>query len=1397
MDSFGYTGKNQEVSALDLLATGTKLTVAGSDASALDVVAPLTAGTDSTQAAANPGTYVRVLAHTLKMSWMAIIGYLVAAAVYPWQILAHLGMWAFEPREVTYDLTTAEGRRAALFGTLLGPRYSNRVHTAWNRSVLACHPVPFTTWVNATGKTRRSRTDLPPRLRNRVPMLPKADKLTAQEAYFLKMFIDAVDNTPGYDGVLAAKRNRAMHALNGNIEAIERTTRATTKGIEVTGELRVAADYRLGGAMPVLTEYLFGAQPQVSGPVTASTFDGNLLRERVTMNLATTADDRGLSVGTVSTRNRYTLTYPVGSGRMPTERDDTNHIRFVVRSNRMNDILVQRAPPRPSRELGGPNFLIDESLAALWRNWQDPVALKDAETVLSSQRFTGVRGNRQVLGWEARAPIRQQALHALAMADSQGSSYFRFMFRLMSLYFAQSISEAGVDPVTGLRNSRLIAPTRNADDLAYDPAGPAPWQRTRLVPLSAYTPAAAAGAGVNPEAPLQDDLGAADNINDIANGAAAFVDAEAMSDEMLRLVIWALTPAVRDGAHRLSVGERTWESPLQRYTEDMDHGVSTIYLHYGARAPPGTQEQVEGRLLGRGFDDTPSATARSPWTAEPSRALIAQVINHFIRKHHAATDAWNAFDLVLHLAAAYTPSTIRGAAPAAPFNPVNCFGTRTLTLPPDLTAPAYFDCVRRPMDMPEHATHVAGLLSLTPRELVRTAFYTAHANATSLNWASYALSMRNEEWLVANGGPGNHYRTNLAAQLTSRLYDTEITPWQLMHRAATAHMYEFAPMLTTVHAVGTLVVAEWAPNSTPFMGNPYHDMWMLKKLPRHMLLPLENTVPSWPENEPRPMFSPTETASPRVRVARDLALFTGRAWVQDGGMMANLQYYAATPNATPTHRNIWRSDENAPAAFESPMVLGSWNSPYQYEWPANPNEFTPQFIASPGSVFGAYLRPGSVQNYDSGANRIRAVGARLVLAERTADAWARLTLDREQANVAIAYKAPTGYRVELPPVNDYSMLVWSTYDGYYAGMSLVTHDAPTNRLPLASTEGMGPQFPAHLANHNNPHAPTSDGRLSSFAPVGNELIPRASARIRPGVGSGKRLHTAPGPIMQAQATPAPAPAPPLPTPAPPLQQPLIGTSGDSSYEAAERAARRATPFSPPPPSANANISGALGPAIKQASPRTRTEAAARIAEKQSRQPGRQRPVWVHSRGVKLNSPGTQAELEEVRQRLQYLREDTGVDSPRDVPNDSPQYKTAQWLARRFDHLLETLPSEDVTTSTLALSEFARPATLPPDGIITAEVIDANDSAARDAQRAAVRFADTVEAFDPPDDGELFATTSDNALAKPKVTLPPAPILPDSGEGTDYWPGGDTQFFHDTLAEDTSTGGKRNNPALNW
>lgn len=1342
-----------------------------------------------------------------------IIAALLHLLAWPWHIMAHIGLDLFTRPTVEFDFSTAEGRRQALFYQL----YFGSCHV-FRASTFGLSGFSLLVYSRPSAPTINKRIVRP---FTRPAPLPDLRALARTYSELLTYVKKAHTETSllnpddrvllektaaGYAETLAATRNKMMHMLNGNIEHLERIfTYGPDRSAQQLAIAKVVPTSKvpgLGGAVPVMTEFLYGANPQdvpsfrAGGSKRAPTFQRMMLRAPVQFGHTIPGQARGglggpgpagqhtlAQSGYISRPNSYTKSYPVGSGRTPqVVSEDTRaivlgQIEVGIPANPNADTLKSAyllpSPDRRAEDITGPRYLVNQAVAAFWDRTQDEDRLKAAHTAISPMRFTGARGNRQVLAWDAQAPARSIMFHALADADAEGSSYFRFFFRLWCQYLTASIEEAHSGSVI-IPSGRRLSQRRPVTefDVEYNPAGLTPARRVVLVPLSAHATPAAQNAAINPEGPLTDPnwpnlpagpvpdpalgVSAQENISELAGGYSHLLDVNGMDDDMIRLAIWALCPAENRhawsflGVNRLPEAEgnvayqqQRWMPAFQRYQEPVENTPLKIFLHYGSR-PAESRLVTEANLLGRAIPAGMPGGARhanprnSPWSQPPSTVLTSKLISHMIRSTRASNDAWAALDLaLLQMQMFYTP-TLPTARPNARITYVNAAASENLELPRDYTASAYFDCARINMDVQEYASDVADFFSLPARERVWAGATYSQGLASSLNWASYAMAMRGKEWRVANGTvqPASAIQSGLVAMATMRVYQTDIMPWSITLRAACALMYEYAPLYTSMMAMSQLPSSDHEDNLALWLSNPYHDMWQLKKIPHHMMLPQEGQAPSWPD-APAPMVSSMETLTPSVRVARDSEVFTGRPWVQDGGMMANLQFYASAIDWTDFGPG--RDDPLASQGLE----LAAWNVPYQFELPVAPVTFNP--IAMRG-IFNSWLLPGSVQSWSGGANRIRALGARLPVPNRgRTQAWAQLTLERKQANVAIHYNMPVAYQVEIEPVNDFSMLVWEGVSGEYVGMTLAAGMTTLSPLPPATEQtGARAIFEPHLANHNAPHVLQSNATLSAPAAIRTTSNPPSATlayvggnptNMRDAVSRISKLQPLQSHVKQERQTPPAVPPPSERVIPRDLSRRELDLSRPERGSAPRGSARAPAPL-----------------------PEAATAPPAYAIRQPKQQPGRRgtpvkTPAWL-SDGKKVRDPGTQEEFMELQGRKHAVQ---GA-------------KERDFIAARIRHLQHALqvdeanrdaqdPLDDLVTTATGL-DFGESVTTPPkvqlplghppDVVDALDTEDFSDSNARLIQQAATDYkppSHPLPAISNTEDGDI---ASRDILADGKI-----------------------------------------------
>jgi hypothetical protein len=775
---------------------------------------------------------------------------------------------------------------------------------------------------------------------------------------------------------------------------VSTTDRASESAI--LGEWTSARLPELAGAAVVLTEFLLGAKIGENGnPVSAGQYPMQMLDSRIRLTDA----------GILNSKNEYIKSYPEFSGRLPVQTTDNTPLAVLSALNNVQEVVPSPLIQVKVNVLG--SYLLSDTfkdLSAFWGDLSNPDAVRLAEKALSVFRFGGTKGARQILGWESAADERSHIYREMADLDREGQNYLRFMFYAWAQYLQASLFRSAARPgslAPGL-TPILEAPITPQTNLDYDPLLPFSRNQVHFTHLAALrTPGPQNLPGnINPEEPLMGNTAAASQLrSDVAAGLAHILDVSMMSTKMIRQAILHFSPTDRTARWAANLGTLTNPilrySPLSRFVElNRDgtsiSGVTHFIIHHGNRRQLTADEEKawENEVLGRASYATPPdpvtgagpitprppVPANSPWAIFFDRSDTRELIRHFCILHHASTDAYKALDMAIYRLGSFNLAASPAAMGNASTNHVDCFGQRMLRFPPDITTTAYFDPFRRPAILASDAPDIEAFFSLTPNRTVWHTFFSVHAVATSLNWAAYAYTMLGAEWqAVAAARVPSETRRNLVHQMVNRFSDLELNPWSVFHHTATALMYGFAPQSSTWESTSQVVVPQWHSHSAPWLANPYHEMWLLKMLPRHMVLPTETSLPTWPREEPSPMTTGFDKIVPEVRIGRDSKPFSGRAFLQDGGMMANLQHYAAvglqlTTGALPSYRE--ELTDKSPFEY---LRLARWISPFQYDFPRNPDVYLPRWMAS-GGVFSNFLLPGSVRNYDSAANRVLAVG---------------------------------------------------------------------------------------------------------------------------------------------------------------------------------------------------------------------------------------------------------------------------------------------------------------------------------------------------------------------------------------------------------------------------------------
>nr|URN70561.1 hypothetical protein [Diplodia mutila fusagravirus 1] len=813
----------------------------------------------------------------------------------------------------------------------------------------------------------------------------------------------------------------------------------------------------LGGAQRVPTQYAFATKSaNFSDYWHPAVFPTQLTRQRASLEpppVPCAGDGQNPTTVCFTRPSMFYRHFPTAARALVEQFSSSPNV--VALSSQVAELTVQettalRQSKEGSRSLQ-PRYA---ALAGLFAGDVSPAATSALNAVLGSGRFADTRGNRLVAGWEADAHARLLRFQAAARVDELGQSYLRVLYVLWARYFV------------AMMQSCCRAEFPDTPELSQPAHVREPLPEGSIVNLSAV--AAPVANAPNPEAALW----TGNSLDRLVDGSAVLLDVEGLPEETILELVNAFLPQRNSDRWGIDLGGDTvLYSPLGRATV---HGATRIFLHWGNETPRLTEDSIRGVT-----PDDPDVRARAPSTQHSLDAIF-----HLLQRHHCGSESAEAFELALRRCLAFRYADSPVAADNAPNAPVSPLGTNDLALPRDFTFPAYFDRFRTPLPVPEFAY---ACTSLQPSELYWNAFILALGSSAALNWATFAFSLTGEFWQAAAAQPAagaNQFVRNHVRQFTTRLIRDDPTPWATIFANTTALMYGIGVRPATRRLAMTRVDPFWRRFASPFFTLPYYEMWALKLLPAHQMLPLPSTVPLWDDAEPAPAASLLDFAG-QVRLARDLPRFSGRSWVQDGGMEFSLQHYLST--GTGRNGGVYYRCQGSTARRHVQMNI--WTSPFQHELPSAPNTYDVSWLGAPGTPWADFCVPGSNRTFNLPQNRLRALGVSDNWADEAQQArsftrlsWFNLTRKVPLQGLAVTYIHPLPAVVETDERNDYSMLELVSGDtGAFVGLAMVSRDADpmsfsNNYLPQP-TDTWHPGLPApanlpgHLANHNEPGQP--------------------------------------------------------------------------------------------------------------------------------------------------------------------------------------------------------------------------------------------------------------------------------------------------------------------------------------
>jgi hypothetical protein len=871
---------------------------------------------------------------------------------------------------------------------------------------------------------------------------------------------------------------------------------------------------QLGGAQRVPSQYLYAAKANAFGETwKPGFFPADLTRQAARTVGNFTRGPLPIADAIEFTRDsEFQMHYPDFSNRMTQYKRQAPHVTWasqhVITSTA--EVLTMPRRPKDHSAILQPRF---NQLRPLFEDDISNQALSAIETVMAQRRMGGTRGNRLIPGWEAGATRRIEQWRSLLQETRAGQLHYRVLVMLWSRYLQASIRNhvAATAP---------DCPTWAQPDRTVGPMAPAPiFDNLSTVLDPALQPP------VDPEAALWTEA----QLEGLASGQRVLIDAEGVDDETLLELIrcylpfqaddrWSLqipatvataaraatdtTPAI--AAAPALAAEDWWVLAQSRVV----HGAARVLLHWGRELPRLSTDQLNNTAGVAGAVDILGLP--------PNRWATLKAIRHLVNRHHCGAESLAAFDFAFweQFGFQYVHSPVTKAN--APRGIVPAHGTNTLRLPRDFTSPVYFDVFTTPLPTPGP---VAALFNATPGELAWSAFIATIGMGSALNWASYAFTLTGEVWdYVANQQAGVSQFLKLHADaFTHTVLSDDTNPWSVNLGNAQAMMYGFGPAAETRLCTMQRVDPHWGKYSAPLFANPYYEMWALQVLPSHQMFPLPQGTPLWEANEPRPVAGRLDFSG-RVRLARDLPKFSGRSWLADGGMEYSARYYAncGTGAYLLAGRTAYRHDRSSVA--QRYVALSAWDSPFQHEWPADPNAFNVTWTEAPGGVFADFIAPGTLRSFNLPNNRLRAMGARANWVSTSAEQEGLKTAMFNAARgvplqgVCITYIHPVPAMREFEEVQDYSMIeIIDAESGAYAGLVSVSKDtspaayADNSYLPDPSS-GWSPHekaplnLPAYLANNNDPGQPRWRRSKSGDKPVGKNQSDLEIARTAPAGG---------------------------------------------------------------------------------------------------------------------------------------------------------------------------------------------------------------------------------------------------------------------------------------------------------
>lgn len=763
--------------------------------------------------------------------------------------------------------------------------------------------------------------------------------------------------------------------------------------------------------------------------------------------------------------NEYTRMFPDSStrARLPSLFTDTmpSTLLFTPREDRTHILSAQYDRrwnlDQPVRTLSGPYA----ALARVLDGDTSRDALVAADQTVAIDRFLDTRGNRQVERWEADQWPRWMGLATFCSWANTRQSYFEAAYRLWTRYFFARIFE----------DFHSSNPTAT---MGVDGTGTA-----CVLTFINAVPVTGPNAP-NPEGPMWTD----DAQSGLKNGTKQFIDAQGLSENELLELISALAPLddkdyIPHFLLNSGDGDVKYINPFMRYL--FLNGTDEIFIHYGNNPIPDLATQ--GRITANVF-------------SVPKPTAIASVLRLLASRHGAERDIIDALETVMYRGVGYhSDDFINRRKNYTSGEVLHSDGNWEFHSLRNYTAGGYFDALRVPVPLDQKIQYS---LALPSEELINNLIFVSHARATSLSWAAFALSMTGRTWANLPGNEANQFVAN-HIDVWLRTYNNEnLDLWATVSANAMAYQYGYAPSQRARSTEALRIAHFWSNFQIPTLTNHYHELWMMEIMPTFQLLPYHDNEgtshPTWDSGSPAPVAD-FASFQGDVQLGRDLAAFTGRTWLGDGGYTHNAQFFAAQGVD-----DQFRFEGHTPA-----FQLAYWQHQMVHQFPQNPSAFTPVWMATQGSPFADFLLPGSLAGINLERNRTYAWGVRLPTgaAHRSDPIWRRwhqLGLQAPRQSLMVNYVHPLRERREIESLEDYSVLIWEDQNRF-AGMSLIRYDMPNGSADTRFDPGTVPlskafDLPGASAG---PATTLSNPRVTARRVMGRDpnLMGRVQAVMRP------------------------------------------------------------------------------------------------------------------------------------------------------------------------------------------------------------------------------------------------------------------------------------------------------------